>query len=253
MRPISLLLSLLYPPVCPVCGEILTKAVAAVENPYICSSCYGKISFPAEPRCLNCSRPVFDEREELCPDCKKKKKRRFDQSVSLMLHDEVSKKILYDLKYYNRKDNARMLAFEAAQREGWRMQMWGIDVIIPVPLHKKRQISRGYNQAQVLAEQFVRNLDLMQSGREPAIDVDSGFLVRVRQTKAQKELSGEQRRANIREAFTVRYREPPDKYAGKTILLIDDIYTSGATLSECAGVLKRHGARRVYCLTFAIG
>lgn len=245
---ISFLLSLLYPTVCPVCGTILTRAVAADANPYICSACYPKISFPAEPRCLNCSRPLFDGSEELCPECRKRKYH-FDQSASLMLHDEVSKKILYDLKYHNKRDNARMLAWEAARREGWRLGMWKIDAVIPVPLHKKREISRGYNQAQILAERFLKCL----SPAPGDVDVDGNFLIRIRRTKAQKELSGEQRKANIRDAFAVNDREPPDKYHGKNILLIDDIYTSGATLSECARVLKRHGARHVYCLTFAIG
>ena len=170
----------------------------------------------------------------------------------MMLHDEVSKKILYDLKYHNKRDNARMLAFEAAKREGWRVRMWGIDVIIPVPLHKKREISRGYNQAQIMAEKFAKHL-AFQDKDMIDIEVDSSYLVRVRRTKAQKELSGEQRKANIREAFAVNYREPPDKYEGKTVLLIDDIYTSGATLSECARVLKHHGVKRVYGFTFGIG
>ena len=248
----STFLSLLYPPVCPVCGEILTRAAAADENPYICSACYPKISFPAEPRCLLCSRPLFDEREELCPDCKRRR-RNFDQSASMMLHDEVSKKIIYDLKYHNRKDNARMLAFEAAQREGWRVQMWHIDVIIPVPLHKKRQISRGYNQAQILAEQFARSLSLMHPGSSRDISVDSSYLVRTRRTKAQKELSGEQRKANIRDAFAISYRERPDKYLFLNDPATTEIYTSGATLSECARVLKCHGAKCVYCFTFGIG
>jgi len=245
---LSFLLSLLYPVVCPVCGTILTRSAAAEANPFICSACYRKISFPAEPRCLNCSRPLFDEKEELCPECRKRKKY-FDQSASMMFHDEVSKKILYDLKYHNKRDHARMLAFEAVQREGWRVRMWKIDVIIPVPLHKERRISRGFNQAQVLAKHLAEYL-----GPETGdIAVDSGYLVRIRKTQAQKELSGEQRRANIRGAFTINDREAEDKYAGKTVLLVDDIFTSGATLSECARVLKRHGVRYVYCLTFAIG
>jgi len=251
----SLLLSQIYRPICPVCGEILTRSLQSDQNPFICDACYHKIRFPGEPRCLNCSRPLFDERELVCPNCRKEPLH-FDRSVSLMVHDEVSKKLLYDLKYYNRRDNAKMLALEAVRREGYRLLAWKADVIIPVPLHKKREIGRGYNQAFLLAEQVAKYL--AESSRNPAhpqpkLPVDNGYLIRTRYTKAQKELTREQRKSNIRKAFAVDSREPQRKYAGKTILLVDDIYTSGATLSECARVLKQSGAGHVFGLTFGIG
>ena len=269
-------ISLLYPYVCPVCGRILSvrrtdpertdqnggQPFAKSRNPYICPACYARISFPKEPRCLCCSRPLEEEQEEFCFDCGKRKKL-FDAGTSLMLHDEISRKILYDLKYYNKRDNARMLAYEAALREGQRVLSWKPDVVIPVPLHKKRQQTRGYNQAQLLAEWFCTYLaELAQpqafgsrhASHGPfSLPMDPGYLIRVHRTKAQKELTGEQRMENVRNAFAIRHNADPARYEGKTILLVDDIYTSGATLSECAGVLKRHGAEQVYCLTFGLG
>lgn len=167
-----------------------------------------------------------------------------------MLHDEPSKKILYDLKYYNRRENAGMLAYEAVLREGTTILGWKPDVIIPVPLHKKREIKRGYNQAALLANQFSIYLAEVSSRLIP---VDDRYLVRIRKTSPQKELSGNRRQENVRNAFAVSYKDDSCKYAGKTILLVDDIYTSGATLSECARVLKQYGAAKVYCLAFGIG
>lgn len=268
--------SLLYPYVCPVCGRILSVRRAGSErtaqssgqlsaerrNPYICPACYARISFPKEPRCLCCSRPLEEEEEELCCDCGKKKKH-FDAGTSLMLHDEISRKILYDLKYYNKRDNARMLAYEAVLREGQRVLSWKPDVVIPVPLHKKRQQARGFNQARLLAEWFCAYLKELTEPREcgpgygargsVSLPVDPRYLIRAHRTKAQKELTGDQRRENVRNAFSIRDDTDPFRYAGKSILLVDDIYTSGATLSECARVLKLHGAELVYCLTFGMG
>ena len=267
--------SLLYPYVCPGCGRILSVRKTSSErtvqssgqlsakrrNPYICPACYARISFPKEPRCLCCSRPLEEEEEEFCYDCGRKKKH-FDAGTSLMLHDEISRKILYDLKYYNKRDNARMLAYEAVLREGQRVLSWKPDVVIPVPLHKKRQQTRGFNQAQLLAEWFcvyLKELTEPQACRTYGIcgaislPVDPRYLIRAHKTKAQKELTGDQRRENVRNAFSIRDNTDPARYAGKTILLVDDIYTSGATLSECARVLKLHGAGQVYCLTFGMG
>ena len=242
---------LLYPRVCPLCEEILapfSAAYAGNGNPYICRSCYERLVFRKEPGCLKCSRPVEDETEEYCPDCKNKV-RYFDQGKALLIHEDSAKKILYDLKYHNRRDHARMLAYEAAERFADTIRVWKPDVLIPVPLHRKRERKRGFNQAGILAMELGREL----FNRDLALQVDPGFLVRVRSTSAQKELGAKSRKENIRGAFEICYRESQGKYRGKKILLVDDIYTSGATLSECARVLKKAGTRAVFFLTFSIG
>ncbi|MBR3403542.1 MAG: ComF family protein [Parasporobacterium sp.] len=244
--------SLLFPRVCPLCGRILPTApnnlLTSENNPYICRDCYRELHFPAEPLCLLCSRPIQDETKEYCRDCAATV-HHFDQGKALLMHDEAAKKILYDLKYYNRRDNALMLAREAADRlEGWLLKIKP-DVIIPVPLHKKRQLERGYNQAQLLS----CRLSEILSSRKIHIPVDSRFLVRIKKTSAQKQLQSAQRRDNIKGAFEISYREDPGKYTNCSVLLVDDIYTTGTTLSECAQVLKEAGAGKVFFLTFSIG
>ena len=245
-------ISLLFPRVCPLCGKILptgqNELSASGKNPYICESCYRELHFPEEPLCLKCSRPLADDTEEYCVDCASAV-HHFDQGRALLMHDEAAKKILYDLKYYNRRDNALMLAREAADRlRGWIGHIRP-DVIIPVPLHKKRQLERGYNQAELLS----RRLSQMLDSEEMSVPVDSRFLVRVKRTSAQKQLQSAMRRENIRGAFEISYREDPGKYRNGRILLVDDIYTTGTTLSECAKVLKAAGAANVFFLTFSIG
>ena len=233
------LLQLIYPRVCPVCGRILTRNIIS-QNPYICAECYGKLSFPEEPRCLKCSRPVSDDSDEFCPTCLKSV-RHFDRGSSLLIHDDAAKKILYDLKYSNKRDNADFLAFEAADRMKELLLLWNPDVMIPIPLHRKKTLSRGFNQAELLADRLSHLTD---------IPVDRVMLIRSRETSPQKGLDRDQRIKNIRGAFTVT-DENCNSY--RTVLLVDDIYTSGATLSETARVLKEAGVRTVYFLTFSIG
>ena len=248
----TLAVRLLFPRVCPLCGSILgargTGSSYCRDNPFICSVCYASLVFPKEPRCLKCSRPLFDETKAYCPDCQSRK-RYYDQGAALLIHDDAARKILYDLKYHNKRDHADMLAWEAAKVYHQVLKDWNPDVIIPVPLHKKRKLQRGYNQAHLLAVKLKENLEAYQL----RIPVDPDYLVRIRKTSAQKELSRDQRWKNVRNAFAVSDREPGNKYAQKTVLLIDDIFTSGATLSECARILRMAGARRVYFLTFSIG
>jgi len=244
--------SLLFPRVCPLCGRILPPVpndlLTSGDNPYICRECYRELHFPEEPLCFLCSRPIRDETKAYCRNCAVTV-HCFDQGKALLMHDEAAKKILYDLKYHNRRDNARMLAFEAAKRlQSWIRQIKP-DVIIPVPLHRKRQLERGYNQAQLLAGRLSEIL----ASEKIFIPVDSRFLLRVRKTSAQKQLQSTQRRENIKGAFEISYREDPGKYKNCTILLVDDIYTTGTTVSECAKVLKETGAGRVFFLTFSIG
>ena len=244
--------NLIFPMVCPLCGRILSLKGQAVSspdhNPYICQECYPKLVFPEGPRCFKCSRPLDDETEEYCPDCNRTV-RFFDCGTALLMHDECAKKILYDLKYHNRRDNAKMLAREAAGRLHEILAGWDPDVVIPVPLHKKRELKRGFNQAALLTDHLIEELQ----GYGLSFTADPDHLVRVKTTSAQKELLREQRNENIRNAFEIRYKDDPQKYKGATILLIDDIYTSGATLSECAKILKEAGAGKVYFLTFSIG
>jgi ComF family protein len=114
-----------------------------------------------------------------------------------------------------------------------------IDVIMPVPLHRSRLRERGFNQALLLASAV---------GRAHGIPLSYDNLTRFRATRPQVELSGEERVQNVRGAF--RLTRPAD-VEGKRVLLVDDVFTTGATMNECAAVLKRAGARSVVALTLA--
>jgi ComF family protein len=116
---------------------------------------------------------------------------------------------------------------------------WKPDVLMPVPIHREKLVKRGYNQAQVLAETL---------GGMWGIPVDAKSLKRKRRTRAQKELNPQERKKNLREAFTLNKKVKYD-----TVVLVDDIYTTGSTVDVLAGLLKENGAKKVYFLTVCIG
>jgi ComF family protein len=113
------------------------------------------------------------------------------------------------------------------------------DAILPVPIHPKRLRWRGFNQAVILGREV---------GRQWQVPVDPFVLLRSRETSVQTELTEEERRQNVRRAFSVH---PEKSIKGKNFLLVDDVYTSGATVNECSRTLLHAGAKKVYVLTLA--
>lgn len=234
---------LLFPRVCPVCGELLQKKLTEGEEPpFICPACYVKLQFVGENGCIKCSRPILEE-EEYCPDCKKRRLL-FDNGRALLLHDENARKILYDLKYRNRRDNADFIGHEIAAQMGDSLRVWEADALIPVPLYPRRQQQRGYNQAETIAENISYWTNRLYGISIPVV---GNALFRTAYTRPQKELGPEEREKNLKDVFRA---ELPEML--KRVILVDDIFTSGSTLSTCAKALKNAGAERVFFLTGSI-
>ena len=176
---------------------------------------------------------------EYCHDCIRRP-RSFAGGIALLNYNEGAKKVIYGLKYQNKRDAARFLAEETIRRHGRRLLRIGADALVPVPLHKSRRRERGYNQAALLAREL---------GRCTGIPVEEKLLLRVRKTAPLKTMSKAERTANLRGAFAVSGRIP----GGSRILLVDDIYTTGSTADAAAACLKGHGCSRVFLLTVAAG
>ena len=258
---VDVALQVLFPRVCPICGKILIKSEMDEENPFVCKYCRKKILYVKEPTCFICGKPIDDETEEVCGNCKKIK-RYFDRGISLFAHNDDSRKIIYSLKYGGRKDNADFIGRELALVLGEKILAMEVDAIIPVPLHEKRQFERGFNQAELIAEKFLKNLKQIYGESPP---IDSEILIRQGKTKRQKNLSTLERAQNVKNKFCINkdaiYQRDENgeiirKENGmlvyknyKNVLLIDDIFTSGATLNECAKTLKEAGVREVCFLT----
>lgn len=188
---------------------------------------------------MRCGKPLEDEQQEFCPDCKRKR-HFFVRGRSLMSYQGDVRKSLYRLKYGNKREYANCYGEEMAKYLGKWIRQQKITKIVPVPLHPARQRARGYNQAALLAESL---------GRQMGIPVDETLLYRTKKTAPQKVLTGMQRKQNLAGAFSVKRAIP----AGERILLVDDIFTTGSTVDAAAKSLRRAGDCRIFVVTAAIG
>ncbi len=226
---------LIYPPHCVVCDAPLTES----EDRYLCPECIGAISYVQDPTCPKCGHelgPHADGRKR-CPLCRNLPLL-FDRAVAAAHHDGPARDLVLGLKFGAQIHNAFPLATLLAARLGDTNLIDCVDVIVPVPLHRSRRRARGFNQSEILAEELGERLDLC---------VVAGRLVRTVNTAPQTQvMSVPDRRANVRGAFALRRAEP---FRGKSVLLVDDVLTTGATAGECARVLKDAGARRVFVAT----
>ena len=234
-RGLSAALNALFPPLCVSCR-------ARVAEPHsLCASCWSAISFIEEPFCASCGTPfdIDPGGETVCAPCLAKP-HDFARGRALFRYDDASKPLILTFKYGDRLDHAPAFA-RWLERTG-RPLLEEADLIVPVPLHRWRLFKRRYNQASILAARLAR-----LSGRP----CDPLALERKRPTKNQGEMpSAKARRRNVLGAFRV----PPAKaegMKGRKILLVDDVFTTGATLDACARALKRAGAARVDALALA--
>ncbi len=223
---------MLYPPHCPICQRV-------PEAGLICRQCEQTLRYIDDVYCLKCGKLLTDARQEYCADCLRKH-HRFREGRSLLVYEGAVRQSLYRLKYADRREYARFYGDRMASHMGDWIRRRGITRIVPVPLHPKRQRERGYNQAEELARRLGRDLDL---------PVDPYLLIRRKNTAPQKNLTDRQRLENLRGAFEAAGSVP----AGEKILLLDDIYTTGATLDGAAEALQKRGISEVYFLTAASG
>ena len=230
---IEKILSFFWPEVCPFCQKACKKG--------ICDTCRKRLESIRikEPRCMRCGKQIRIMEKEYCYDCLHTH-HYYDRGISLWLHREPVNQSIYQFKYHNQRRYGTIYAQEILYWYKDVIVSWHPDVIMPVPLHFRRKRKRGYNQARILAELI---------GTGTGIAVDSRHLIRRKYTNPQKILGHRQRKKNLKNAFAVK----KDFVPVKTVLLIDDIYTTGSTIDAAAYVLKQRGVVNVYFLTISIG
>lgn len=223
--------NLIYPPRCYVCQK-------RSDEP-LCAACLTSIEFIKPPICEKCGKPVL-RTVERCLDCRG---RRISASEvrSVAVFDGALKEAVHALKYRHGRRLAHFLAqFIAVSVDS---SFSDIDLITFVPMSRGKKRQRGFNQAELLARGLARQIE------KPV----KPLLVCTRFTRDQSRLSPAERRANVRGAFELLRNTESGRrgIAGRKILLIDDVYTTGSTVNECTLVLRRAGAKEVRVLTLA--
>ncbi len=230
------------------CLGMGAKTFVALMSPFLCANCAGTYLAVESPICSICGA-VFKSREgedHHCGECLNAPKR-FRMARSAGVYDNVLMAAIHCLKYKEKIQLARplgVLLFMVFFRY-WNMA--NINLIVPVPLHKRKLRSRGFNPSFFLVKEWALIAKSLNRAL-PAIPVAVDILVRKRWTKSQTGLGRKERMQNIKNAFDV---SDSSKVKRKNILLVDDVYTTGATANECAKVLMRAGAARVDVLTLA--
>ncbi len=232
MRVERLILDLLFPRRCPLCGRI--------SNGF-CPACARKIPYVRQPYCFRCGRPLSDADRQYCHACQAHMPN-FAQGRGLYRYADPVRASLYQVKNHNKREYLEYFAKDLAMRLGGQVRRWQVDALVPIPMHWQARRRRGYNQAEILASHLGKHWGLPVC---PALQ-------KVRKTAAQKEMDHRARFANVRGAFAPAPKFQSGQLAGRRVLLVDDIYTTGSTISEAARVLLGMGAQAVYFVTLCI-
>ena len=232
------ILQIFFPKVCPICTEVLDR------EQEICQGCRKKLKYITEPKCKKCGKPFesVDAQSQIrqyCGDCQKNR-HDYEYGMAVFRYNDEIRESIYRFKYKNQRTYASFYADEMWKVYGRQIRAEGIEVMIPVPVSRKKMQKRGYNQAALIARQLAE---------KTGIPADLHSLARIRDTIPQKELNHQERRKNLNNAF--KMDQNAVKY--KKVLLVDDIYTTGSTIDACAVALKETGVQQVYFISLSIG
>lgn len=226
------LLDFLFPPKCQVCERHFSG-----DNIWLCPGCAMRLEIAPVPVCVICRQPLALP-GEICPRCSLSGK--ISWLYSLGGYAGAYSKLIKAFKYGPKPDLGTLLGDLLAQQLVSQEQCSSLDLICPIPLHHRKHKARGFNQAAILAEAI---------GEALALPVEPEMLLQVRRSKDQIGLSLEERFANVEGVFAVA---PEFDLTGASVLLVDDVTTSGATLNDAARALLEAGALSVAAATIAV-
>lgn len=214
------------------------KTLLFETNPF-CYNCSDKIHWIGNQVCEKCGKEEVIGNTRLCNDCNYNV-HNYDQGMALFTYTREGKRIIQEIKYEGNKKLAKWLGIKLGNKlkdMGWQ----DIDLILPIPLHPNRLKERGFNQSQEIAKGMIIPTD---------ITLINDLLIRIKDTPHQTDLSKIERQRNIKDAFRIL---DDTAIQDKTILLVDDVYTTGSTMNACAEVLRNAGAKKIYFAVAATG
>lgn len=221
----------LLPTTCPICHQ-------QIEGAGLCPKCFSALEFIGNQKCSVCGRPLdaIVPGMTVCGNCLKTPPY-FRQAEAVFKYDATFKRLILPFKHGDHIELTHLFVKWLEQNSPSLIQR--NDILIPVPLHWTRLLKRKYNQSALLAHELAIKYEKVY---------DPLTLKRIKATGSQGHLSQKERQKNIKNAFQVKN---PNKIKDKSILLIDDVFTTGATVNECAKVLLKAGAKSVDILTLA--
>lgn len=229
---IEAVVALLFPLRCPICDGIVKEA-----GERVCLDCLKKIKLLSAPWCMKCGKGLMIQ-GCLCEDCKNRE-HSFIRGRALFEYQSVAKAI-YRFKYGGRCEYAYFFGEEMVRFLGEFIRGCEPDGLIPIPLYKKKEKKRGYNQSLLLAKVI---------GSSLKIPVYDHLLVREKDTVPLKSLNPRERQNNLKKAFNIAEND----VKLKSVIIVDDIYTTGSTMDEAAAVLHQWGVEKVFFVTIATG
>ncbi|MFA6350329.1 MAG: ComF family protein [Candidatus Omnitrophota bacterium] len=233
------LVDLVYPRVCEVCKQSL-RGIASIDK-LVCARCWSKIRRNVPPFCSSCGRHLDRKNiaKNICPSCARTELH-FDRAFSPCIYEGPIRDLIHNFKYKGKEHLGGALSRLLTEFiKEYRIPMEYIDTIIPIPLHAAKMREREFNQAQVLGSFIAKEFN---------IPLSTGVLHRHRNTRAQAEVDPRHRPDNVKKCFSA---DKQISIKNKNILLIDDVFTTGATSSEAARSLKESGANVVFVLALA--
>lgn len=267
---LNIFLDAVFPPKCLVCSRLFKPATRSIGSEWLpnaatedtnsfaesyrlltsfcCLDCVSAFAAISSPMCTCCGAPFKSRQDQnhLCGDCIAHPKK-FRMARAAMACDQQLLALIHRFKYAAKTQLARPLG--GLMLSGFLRQWQGekVDLVLPVPLHPQKFRNRGFNQSYLLVRSWKAVANAMHITL-PEIRIHTDVLIRIKATVPQTGLGRRQRLKNVKGVFSLRF---PEKVYGKKLLVVDDVYTTGATVNECARTLLEFGAERVDVLTLA--
>ena len=228
---------------CICCGKIIDES----RTYRLCNDCMDGIRWATGRSCRSCGKPLSSNNPgDICFNCREHA-HEFERGFTCAEYGDYERRIIFALKYDGRADIAETLGEIMADRIAGDREILDYiqtcDILIPVPASRERRLKRGYNQAALICESLSARTGLRYEGEA---------LIRIKETAKMKGLSPDERRENVRGSFGIKRNAKP-LIEGSHCIIIDDIYTTGATIDEISSTLKAAGAARVGFISFASG
>jgi len=227
------ILNLLFPGRCVVCDGLVDR-----QGEGVCSQCRNKMIYIKEPCCMKCGKQLKKEEQEYCEDCRKMK-HVYIQGTALYDYGSMADSV-FRFKYGGRMEYASFYGKELYEKKKDWLMARHPDALVPVPIHPSRKRARGYNQAELIAGRL---------SELSGIPMEVSLIRRVKKTRPLKNLSHSERQNNLKRAFKIDIND----VKLNTIVIIDDIYTTGATIDSMAQAFREKGVKKIYFMTLTIG